>query len=49
MKELQNTIEETIEEIKIKNNTTQHKQKLEQLDIKCLLCNTSTNPNNKKN
>jgi hypothetical protein len=47
LKELQNTTEETIEKIKIQNNTTQHKQKLEQLEIKYLLCNTSTNPNNK--
>jgi hypothetical protein len=47
LKKLQNTTKETIEEIKIKNNTTQHKQKLEQLEIKYLLCNTSTNPNNK--
>jgi len=44
LKELQNTTKKTIEEIAIQNNTTQHKQKLEQLEIKYLLCNTSTNP-----
>jgi hypothetical protein len=44
LKELQNTTEETIEEITIQNNTTQHKQKLEQLEIKYLLCNTNINP-----
>jgi hypothetical protein len=32
-----------IDEITIENNITQHKQKLEQLEIKYLLCNTSTN------
>jgi hypothetical protein len=36
-------IHKDIDEITIKNNTTQHKQKPKQLEIEYLLCNTSTN------
>jgi hypothetical protein len=32
-----------IDEITIENNTTKHKQKLEQLEIEYLLCNTGNN------
>ncbi len=39
LEELQNTTKNFIEEITIQNNTTQHKQKLEKLEIKYLLCN----------
>jgi hypothetical protein len=43
IEELQNTIEKHIEKITIQNNTTQHKLKLEQLEIKYLFCNANTN------
>ncbi len=36
-------IHKDIDEITIENNTRQHKQKLEQLEIEYLLCNTSIN------
>jgi hypothetical protein len=36
-------IRKDIDEITIENNTRQHKQKLEQLEIEYLLCNTSIN------
>lgn len=41
--DVENMICKDIDEITIKNSTTQHKQKLEQLEIEYLLCNTSTN------
>jgi hypothetical protein len=42
-KQLQGHNWKKIKEITIQNNTTQDKQKLEQLEIENLLCNTSTN------
>ncbi len=36
-------VQKDIDEVTIQNNIIQQKQKLEQLEIKYLLCNTSTN------
>jgi hypothetical protein len=43
LEDAKNMIYKDIDEITVENNTTQHKQKLEQLKIEYLLCNTSTN------